>query len=96
MPDMGKLSYIIGHFGELGKISSNGLSICALSWLEISAYKDVNKIGNWEALIIQAMSRMYVDSVSLFDNEMCDAPYIQDGLDMNYLLMEAATKKLFG
>lgn len=75
MPDIGKLTYIIGHFGDLGQASSNGFSIQPLSWSEVDSYAKINGIGNWESVLIHAMSRMYVSAKLTFDDVLCECPY---------------------
>ncbi|AZF88577.1 hypothetical protein [Vibrio phage P23] len=75
LPDLEKASYIAEHWNDCGKVSSNGFGVNQLSWQEMESYRNMNRLSEWESLIVHAMSRMYVLAKNMFDDAMCECPY---------------------
>lgn len=74
-PEMGELNYLVWHWNDLGQVSSSGFGIQPLQWSEVECYSRMNHIGEWESLILHAMSRMFVKAKRMFDEVLCECPY---------------------
>lgn len=64
-----------------------------IPWIELDAYANRNRVGDWELKYIYAMSKMFCDSYNHHKNKRLPAPYIKDGWDMDSLMIKAAYQK---
>lgn len=75
LPDLEKALYIAEHWNDCGKVGFNGFGVKPLDWKELESYRNMNRLSEWESLLVHAMSRMYVLAKDAFDDVMCECPY---------------------
>jgi hypothetical protein len=81
---------------DLGKYRGTGFGIEATSWTDVKSYIEVNGIANWEAQLIHAMSKAFVDARGQFTDVVCEPPYRYGDFEFNRLSADAAERRAKG
>ncbi|AUR90858.1 hypothetical protein NVP1151O_17 [Vibrio phage 1.151.O._10N.222.46.B1] len=67
LPNVSDVDYIVLLWNEVGMIGRGGMSTTPLTWQEVAAFSMFNPIDKFEASMIIAMSRAFVDGVGMTD-----------------------------
>lgn len=77
MPPLGEEEYLINLWQEAGAVSSNGMGMTSLSWLEIEAWLNTLEVelDIWEKLLIKRLSTEYANEFALSSDPKRSAPF---------------------
>jgi len=80
LPEIEDAEYIVSAFHGCGMVSSNGMGLSAISWLELSAYcsMTINYLTGWESETVIDMSRAYASNYRKAEDPLMIAPFTVD------------------
>lgn len=93
LPEIDEHRYFIEMWNSLGRYKSNGFGVEPVSWSEIKNFIDINQIAKWEAQLLHAMSKMFVDARNAFNDLYCEPPYLYGGHEFRQLSLQAASAR---
>jgi hypothetical protein len=70
--------YLLAHFDELGRASGNGFGLVPMTWAEIAAYGQINRLSPFECTTLRRMSEAYCDGFAVGENPLGIPPWEKD------------------
>lgn len=81
---------------DVGKFRPTGFGLDVTPWSDIAAYVSVNDIAKWEAKLIHAMSKAFVEAKNAYNEERCEPPHLNGGYTFSELSAMASDAKMIG
>lgn len=75
MPSLGHMEYLGRLFIEAGRVSSNGMGMSPLSFIELEAFARLESLDLEDVRSLRAMSAAYVDGYTQGANALAVPPW---------------------